>query len=367
MKTLQSILLATDFRPASQAAAQAAARLASVFGSRVTALHVLAPMPEWPVALHVLTERAEDALQAVRRELSASGVIVTEALIEVGPPADTIVRKAQALGADLIVIGAGEWSAFDRFTAGPVAESVLHHASLPVLAVRPGEPAVAFQTILCPVDHSRASRRGLENAIRLARACGGRLVVLSVVPEASWLTAAVETGKLAGASEEYDRNWRAEFEQMLAEIEFGDVPWEREVRTGRVHEAINLAARDHHADLIVMGSIGRTGLARVLLGSVTRRMLQHLPCSLLVVRDQDLLGELHEDELRTIRGLLAEGRALLAADSPAAALVKFREVLAHHPYDAAALEGQAEACAALGQAEEAARCRRRAEAIRNPT
>jgi nucleotide-binding universal stress UspA family protein len=49
---LQSILLATDFRPASEQAAEVAVRLASAFGSRVNLLHVLEPLPSWPVALH---------------------------------------------------------------------------------------------------------------------------------------------------------------------------------------------------------------------------------------------------------------------------------------------------------------------------
>jgi universal stress protein E len=367
MKALRTVLLATDFRPASEAAAQAVGRLVAVFGSSVSLLHVLEPMPSWPVALHVLHERAQGTLHDLKQDLAGRGVTVEEALIAVGPVGDSIVDKARSVRADLVVIGAGERSRFDRFSVGPVAEAVLEHATTPVLAVRPGEPAVAFRTILCPVDWSGAARRGLENAIRLARAFGGRLIVLTVVPEAGWLEAVAGTGTLVGASEAFDRAWRAEFEELLAGLDFGEVPWEREVRTGVVHEAINAAAREHGADLIVMGATGRSGLARVLLGSVTRRMLRDLPCALLTVKDEDLMDGRFEEDLDLIRRLTEEGQALLAEGSSEEALARFRQALARHPYHADALEGQAAAYEQLGYVEEAGRCRRRAEAIRGTT
>ena len=69
-------------------------------------------------------------------------------------------------------MGAGEESRFERFSVGPFAEEVLELAPQPGLAVRPGGPAPSFKKILCPVDQSAVSRRGLLNAIRL-RGCSG--------------------------------------------------------------------------------------------------------------------------------------------------------------------------------------------------
>ncbi len=64
--------------------------------------------------------------------------------------------------------------------------------------------------------------------------------------------------------------------------------WSKEVRSGVPHEEIVAAAEKHQANLIVMGSTGRTGLLRLLMGGVTRRVIQHLPCSLLTVKQEDL-------------------------------------------------------------------------------
>jgi len=361
MRQLQSILLATDLYPASQEAAQVAGQLASAFGSRVTLLHVLEPMPYWPIALHEVQQQAARPLQELGQRLAAQNIPVAESAIVTGPPADTIVSKANEIDADLILIGAGERSRFDRFSVGPVATAVIEHAPQPVLAVRPGEPRLQFRKILCPVDLSNVSGRGLRNAIRLARVLGGELVILSVVPEVNWLTAAVETGQFAGAKAEYENKWREEFDRFLANIPTHEVKAKTEVRHGTPHQQIIAAAQDHQADVIVMGATGRTGLVRVLLGSTTRRMLEQLPCSLLTVKEEDVLEELLEGEVRLIKLLMAEGRQLLSSGAPEAALAKFRQVLAHNPFHVAATEGLVEAYEKLGQHDLARYYRRRAD------
>src|SRR6516164_3293560 len=100
MGTLRSILLATDFRLSSQGAAEATVRLAKTFGSRVTALHVREEFLTWPVTPF----ENQDRLTA---QLVAQKVDLNEFLLHAGPPADTVVQKAQELEADLLVIGLG--------------------------------------------------------------------------------------------------------------------------------------------------------------------------------------------------------------------------------------------------------------------
>jgi nucleotide-binding universal stress UspA family protein len=357
MGPLRSILLATDYRLASQGAAEATVRLATTFGSRVTALHVREEFLSWPVSPFENQDRLSGQLVAQKVELS-------EFLFHAGPPADTVVGKAQELEVDLLVIGAGEQVRDGQLVVGPVAESILERADSPVLAIHPHGPRLAFQSVLCPVDHSRVSRRALEDAIQLAHALGGRLVVLSVIPDVSRLTAAVETGHLSGAKLEHEAQWLKEFDEFLATVSFDGVEWQREVRHGSPHEQITAAAQERGADLLVMGATGRTGLVRVLLGSVTRRVLRQLPCSLLLVKDQSVFEEQFLLDLDAIDRLAAEGRDKLLGGTPAEAAGKFRQALALDPYHTAALEGLASACEQLGQADAARRYRNRVERLR---
>lgn len=387
MKNLRSILFATDLRSTSKEVANAVVRLALASGARVTLLHVLEPIPrltatpsavlagisgamsiEPPFGAHEVTAGlrhvSETALKDMVSYLTLQKVDLAESSIEVGPVADTIVAKANDIDADLIVIGAGERSRFQRFSVGPVAVSVIEHASQPVLAIRPGEPLLKFEKILCPVDHSAPAARGLRNAIRLAKVFGGQLVVLSVIPEISWLSAAFETGQLQDAQAAHASHWRDELEQFLAPIDFAGVPMTKDVRVGSPHHQIAAAAKDHQADLIVMGATGRSGLVRVLVGSTTRRMLEELPCALLTVKQEEVLDEIYGKLLRERNALIADARDLCAESKYDLALPKLRRILSLTPFHLPTVEALAEAHEKLGNADMAEKFRLRAEQLR---
>jgi hypothetical protein len=171
-------------------------------------------------------------------------------------------------------------------------------------------------------------------------------------------------GAIENTSTQHEFAWRDEFERFLREVDFGQVRWRKELRKGRAAKEIIAAAEEHQSDVIVMGSTGRSGLARMLMGSVTRRVLQQLPCSLLTLKQEDAVEQLLEEDLRHVRLLMAEGRALSEHGAWAGAVAKFRQVLARNPFHLTALEGEAVAHDNLGENEEAEHCRRRAQKLR---
>lgn len=361
MRTLQSILLATDFRPASDDALNAAAQLATMFGSHVSVLHVVEPAGA-AAELYGL-QCGETFMQSVLQNLAGKQVTVAQSVVKSGSPANAIVNVAQERNIDLIVLGAGERKQQDGSSIGPIAESVITHAPQPVLAVRPGDPPPRFKRILCPVDQSRTSARGLQNAVRLAKVFGGEIIVLSVVPEVSWLTAAVETGEIVDAKAEHAAEWVQDFDRFLGTVDLSGVPWKREVRYGVPHEQIVAAAKEHGVDLIIMGATGRTGLVQVLLGSTTRRLLRGLPCSLLTVKQEDLVEELFESDVRIMALLMAEAQALFDAGTFVLAIAKYRQVVARNPFHLAAMEGLVSAHEKIGETVEADKFRRRLERL----
>jgi len=252
-------------------------------------------------------------------------------------------------------------------SCGPIAEAVIQQARQPVLAIRSGTPP-AFRQILCPFDGSSASLRGLKNSIRLARIFQSELSVLCVVPQVSWVTAAAEVGALTNVHEQYADRWEESVLAALRETDFGGVSWSKDIRCGSPSQEILATAAEKQADLIVMGATGKSGITRVFLGSTTRRVLQKLPCSLLVVHDEDmLLEDLNAEDVQTNNLAYTEANALLADQAYEGALRKFDQVLARNPFHVPALDGRAQACEALGQYERAERCRRRAEILRHET
>lgn len=359
---MRRMLFATDFLPATNHAALVAAYLTKALDMQTTALHVVdSSLPA--IISRIRQAEGTSMLEDLRMQFSRLEAPLAGYSVSVNPISDAIVQKATELSADLIVLGAGTLGAYGAFAVGPVAQAVMEQAQQPVLLAHPANRVVAFQTILCPVDHSAVSLRGLRNAIRLAQVFSARLVVLSVIPEVSWLTAAVETGSLADAKNEYEHKWNQELDSFLANVEFDEVKYSKDLRAGIPHEQIAAAAKEHGADLIVMGATGRTGILRAVLGSTTRRVLRNLPCSLLTVKQEDVVEELLEDDLRTIALLIGEGEALYKAGSYEQAAVKIRQALARNPFHLHAVVRLAETFEKLGDDQAASRYRRRAKLL----
>jgi universal stress protein E len=295
MQKTSSFLLATDFNQSYQELLIAATmNFANRLRAQVHLLHVIEPLDDFSNS--ALTRSysesqqrfAEQSMGALKIRLEAGKTHVGECRVAAGSVSDSIVSMASRLDVDLIITGAGNISG--SRAVGLTSQSVIEQAAQPVLVIHPGSVSPECRTILCPVDHSRASRRGLRNAIQLAKILEARLIVMSVIPEVSWLTAAAETGEVTDAKSEYEARWCEELDRFLANISFDGVNHSVELDRGVPHTRVIAAAEKYAADLIVMGATGRSGLVRVMLGSTTRRVLRDLPCSLMVVREQDLTG-----------------------------------------------------------------------------
>ncbi len=143
-----------------------------------------------------------------------------------------------------------------------------------------------FRRILFGTDFSVASRRAFQHAIELARRGKARLVIAHVIPSVGPLGA--EGYVAPRIYEEMERAVRRSAEKQLDDL----VARARKSRvaarglllTGAAHEAIARAARREKADLVVVGTHGRTGLERLLVGSVASRVIGTAPCPVLTVR-----------------------------------------------------------------------------------
>jgi nucleotide-binding universal stress UspA family protein len=142
--------------------------------------------------------------------------------------------------------------------------------------------------ILCPVDFSEPSERALAQAVALARLNGAELILLTVVQPVP--TSIPGEGTLLNELRPMPfimTELAQEHLDKLRDKYCGEISGRTavEVAAGVPFVEIVRAARDAEADLIVMGSHGRTGLEHLLIGSVAERVVRKAPCSVLVVRD----------------------------------------------------------------------------------
>lgn len=138
-----------------------------------------------------------------------------------------------------------------------------------------------YSKILLPTDGSETTARALEHAADLASTYDAALHVLYVI-DASVFANDVETGTIV---EEFETAGERIVDRVAAEAtEAGVEPARTTVVRGAPHQAILEYARDEDVDLVVMGTHGRTGLDRYLLGSVTEKVVRLSDAPVLTVR-----------------------------------------------------------------------------------
>jgi nucleotide-binding universal stress UspA family protein len=228
-------------------------------------------------------ERAADALRA-------AGVSV-QTNVRVGEPATAIVEWAIEQGADAIVMATHGRTGLVRALMGSVAEGVLRASPVPVLLLHPGARRVAgFKTIVVPVDGSPGAAFALTAATPLARTTGARMVLVRAsVPLPLWIydpTLGIDTGAFI------DRTWDEEERQAAEDYAESIATRLRRVGltadgygvSGLPARAIVACADLVDADLIVMSTHARDGVARARLGSVADEVVRQSRRPVLLVR-----------------------------------------------------------------------------------
>ena len=286
--TPRKILCPIDFSSGSHHAFRVAARLATELGTTLEIVHAwhlppLATGGEYPLpaeAIQGMVDDAERGLTDTLAEAKKLGVERVSSQLVSGPPWERIVEVASP--ADLIVMGTHGRTGVSRFLLGSVAEKVVRHAPCSVLVARPhGEP-VPFRHLLVPVDFSDCSRHALDQASDIATRTGARVTLLHVLE----LPAGYRGQPPADYLQDIDQRATTQLDEWAELVEQKTRNQvERIVRTGvPAAQALALAAEDRSIDLVVVGSRGRTGMKRLVLGSVAEKLVRHSGLPVLVAR-----------------------------------------------------------------------------------
>lgn len=296
--SIRHILCPVDLSETSERALVHARALAAWYAADITVLEAIwAALP--PIALPAaLSSGSETPLlaPAVRQDFERELELFCkdggkepprQARVIEGPIVPTILEAASALPADLIVMGTHGRSGFDRLLLGSVTDKILRKATCPVLTIPPTASVVSkngrYKTILCAVDFSPSSFRGLDYALSLAQETEAAITLAHVI-EWPWTT-----GRPLTATEDGYR--QAARDKALLDLREAVPPdvydWCRPdvvLGEGRAHEEIVRMARDRQADLIVVGVHGRSALGMAVFGSTANQIIRHAECPVLTVR-----------------------------------------------------------------------------------
>jgi nucleotide-binding universal stress UspA family protein len=286
--SIRTILVGTDFAEPSLVAIDAAARWARHFDAAVVLVHAFDPSPppsgallggSWPMVDLAAYEAAtwKDLMELRRARLGKVREVRLAVLRHRSIPL-AICDGAAEQHADLVVIGTHGRSGVSRVVLGSVAEQVVRHAPCPVMCVRGSEVPHHFPAalLLC-TDFSPSAEAAVDMAADVAKQFESAVTVAHVYDEKRW-------------ERPPEPGFEGDIGAAIAELHGHrfDQGIHTAVLRGPVAETLCAFAKKQGTDLMVLATHGRTGLGRMVIGSVAERVTRHAPCSVLVTRARDL-------------------------------------------------------------------------------
>lgn len=211
-------------------------------------------------------KKALEHLESIRGKASVEGIDCEISAPHGEEPYQEIVDSATSNQADMIIMGRHGRTGLLRLMMGSVAAKVIGHAPCNVLVVPP-DAKVEYKKVLIATDGSKYSDAAVREAIGIAKRCDSSLVTVSVAASDAEIVVAKDNVKNV---------------EELARKE--GIKAEGQTIIGKPYEVIIETAKQKNADLIVVGSRGRKGLERLLMGSVTERVIGHTESAVLVIK-----------------------------------------------------------------------------------
>jgi len=230
-----------------------------------------------------LESRGEAAIREAKGVHGGDGAV--ETALPRGDPSGAILEYADEHGADLIAMGTAGRTGIDRYVAGSVTERVVRRAEVPVLTVRAVDRSRLggdYDEILLATDGSDPATAAADHALGIAKRTGARIHAVSVV-DVRGVLGSPDTVP-AAVTEHVDSRGMAATEAVASRARDRGVDVRTEVREGVPTTEILGYADEHGIDLTVMGTAGRTGLDRYLIGSTTARVIRRAETPVLAVR-----------------------------------------------------------------------------------
>jgi nucleotide-binding universal stress UspA family protein len=225
----------------------------------------------------LLKEPCDTALAKAVKMAKAENTSLTTACVE-GEPYEEIVDLAEGEECDLIVIGIGSQSMEKFFAMGSTAARVIGYSHCDVLIV-PEKATIAWQSLLLATDGSKHSEKAAARAAAIAKSNGTKLNIVSATDFVCELYA--EAPKVGEA---LIKKARKTLDTSSKHVDLQGLNTECFVREGEAYKAIIDLAKEKGTEMIVIGSHGKTGLKRLLMGSVVEKVIGHSHCPVLVVK-----------------------------------------------------------------------------------
>jgi universal stress protein E len=281
---MQRILAATDFSTRSQRSVRRAGLLARQTGAELTILHAVED--DQPTRLVELERKeAGKILDEQLNSVAELRGINCRFVVTAGDAFDAILRTAESTSADLVVMGSHRKKLLRYIFVGTTIERVVRTSLRPVLMVNT-EAAHAYTRVLAAVDISDASARALQTARALHFLDNAHVTIAHAfepLAKSAQFIAGVPRERITDYVAQEQLRASAELAAFLQLHGLSDAAWSFRVEEDEPFQTISRVAAEMYPDLLVIGTHSRSGIAKILLGSVAEEVLRALEIDILVV------------------------------------------------------------------------------------
>lgn len=282
------ILVPTDFSELSFKAIRVANRYAAVFGGTITLVHSHIPITELdePYAIGMsskIYQDYEDIENSIRKKLEKlSEEHIEESyrdgqLVHIGNPAQSIVEIAEDF--DIIIMSTHGRTGFSRFLLGSVAEKVLRLSPIPVMVVEDESEIGNFDKILVTTDFSDNAAAAYPVACEIAEKTGGSVDILHILSLDQFSEDETDPGIKKLREQRMNLIEKEYFHSLKERVKSYTL-----ISEDSPHEAILKHVRSGDYNLVVMSTVGKTGIKYLMMGSTTANVVRHVKTAVLSIR-----------------------------------------------------------------------------------
>jgi nucleotide-binding universal stress UspA family protein len=283
----RKILCATDLSPSCDRAVYRAIRLAREWNAILLLVHIVSDAGLQTSDFAATVRHADSELRRQVTSHPGAADIDLEVIVSQGNPAERILAKCDRLFVDLLVLGAGEKASFRQRLLGSTVDRILRYALQPVLTVR-DHAHVAYRTMAVATDFSPPSKEALDCALAFFPNAKATVVHAYEDTLHGLLASDQVTGELA---ERHKIEMRTSVEngmhELVVEAQQNRPDLATVIEVGAPEAVMRRYAERHDPDLFVVGTHGRTGVRRAVIGSVAERLIGTMPRDVLAVRSAE--------------------------------------------------------------------------------
>lgn len=307
MYEFKDILVPVDFSRHSEHAMQYATTLAKNYRGKIHCVHVLRKTffqddahseiynQETIIGdeevIRSVQEKIAERLENIAQDVRSHGVEV-ECHMPIGRPHKEIIKLAESLHADLIVMGTHGKADSDLFSIGNVYKRTMHESTVPVLAIKhpehefivPESYTMRLKRVLCPCDRSEYSCKAVPLAADICRRFGASLILCHVAHTLEEYEEFMPPHVVKGEAK-IDQSTLTLLKDLASKQD--GVSTEVRLLKGKPHKELVEIAKTENVDLIVMTSQGHSSLGQYLAGESTNRVVHFASCPVLTFRPQD--------------------------------------------------------------------------------